>query len=91
MIKVKIKSFLTMKEIIGNGEIRLSKENSTIKGLLNELSEIHGEPFRRRIFNPRTGLVQGYWIVVNDRHRPDLEHKLKDGDEVIFFQAWAGG
>jgi molybdopterin converting factor small subunit len=90
MIKVKVSSTLAMKEIIGDGDVWLSGKNSTIGGLLNELSKTHGEHFSRRIINPKTGCVYAYWIVVNERHCTELKHRLEDGDEVFLYKAWPG-
>lgn len=91
MIRVKVRSFLTMQEIIGDADITLSPENSTLDGLLKALCDRHGEKFRRLIFSPKTGKVRSYWIVVNGRHRPDTESTLQDGDEIILYPTWAGG
>lgn len=91
MARVKISSFLTMQEIIGDVDITLMPKNSTIGGLLKELSDRHGEKFKKQIFSPKTGKVRSYWIVVNGRHCPDIETKLSDGDEVILYPTWAGG
>jgi MoaD family protein len=91
MVRVTVRSFLTMEEIIGEGEIALPPEESTVDGLLQELSRRHGEAFSKRIFSPKTGNVQSYWIVVNGRHRKETDSKLHDGDEVVLYPAWAGG
>ena len=91
MIRVTVRSFLTMAEIIGEGEIALPSEESTVDGLLKELSRRHGEAFTKRIFSKKTGAVQSYWIVVNGRHRKDTTSALHDGDEIILYPAWAGG
>lgn len=91
MIRVKVSSFLTMQELIGDADITLDPANSTVAGLLRELSDRHGDKFRRLIFSPKTGKVRSYWIVINGRHRPDTESTLQDGDEVILYPTWAGG
>ena len=91
MVRVTVRSFLTMEEIIGAGDITLKSEDATVNGLLKELSNRHGEPFRKRIFSRKTGKVISYWIVVNGRHRKDTSSQLNDGDEVILYPAWAGG
>ena len=91
LVLVKVRSFLTMEEIIGEGDVSLRAEDSTVDGLLQELSRRHGEPFTWRIFSPKTGKVISYWIVVNGRHCKDTSLPLNDGDEVILYPAWAGG
>lgn len=92
MIKVKVNSFFTMKEIIGKGgEVKLKTEDSTVDGLLKELSNLHGEKFRKQIFDEKTGKVRFYRIVVNGRQCNDTTSALSDGDTVEFYPALAGG
>lgn len=92
MIKVKVNSFFTMKEIIGkDNEVRLRDENSTVDGLLKELSNLHGEKFTKQIIDEKTGKVKFYRIVVNGRQCIDTERALQDGDVIEFYPALAGG
>ena len=93
MIKVRVGSFFTMKEILGgnNKEVELRNGDSTVKGLLKELTDRHGEKFRKQIFDSETGEVRFYRIVVNGRQCHDIEDSLKDGDRVEFYPALAGG
>ena len=93
MIKIKVSSFFTLKEILGgnNQEVELKTENSTVKGLLKELSDRHGEKFRKQLFDPKTGEIKFYRIVLNGRQCTDIEAPLKDGDRIDFYPAMAGG
>ena len=91
MTRVKVSSFFTMKDILGDGDTSLSPEQSTVRGLLQELSRRHGEKFNRQIFDPQTGEVKFYRIVINGRQYTDLETRLNDGDDIQFFPALAGG
>lgn len=92
MIRVKVNSFFTMKEIIGSGsEVRLKTEDGTIDGLLQELVNLHGEKFKKQILDEKTGKVKFYRIVVNGRHCTDTMSALHDGDVVEFYPALAGG
>ena len=91
MIRVKVTSFFTLKEILGNGEVKLKSENATVEGLLKELSNRHGEKFRKQIFDVKTGKVKFYRIVVNGRQCNDPGSTLKDGDIIEFYPAMAGG
>lgn len=91
MTRVKVSSFFTMKEILGNGEITLKPENSNVRGLLQELSRKHGERFNRQMFDPQTGEVKFYRIVVNGRQFTDMDAPIRDGDDIQFFPAMAGG
>ncbi|MBW1862479.1 MAG: MoaD family protein [Deltaproteobacteria bacterium] len=92
MIKVKVNSFFTMKEIIGNGsEVKLKKEDSTVDGLLKELSNLHGEKFKKQILDEKTGKVKFYRIVLNGRQCTNTTSALHDGDIIEFYPALAGG
>lgn len=93
MVKVKVGSFFTLKVILGgnNQEVELRAEKSTLRGLLEGLSDRHGEKFRKQLFDPKTGEVKFYRIVLNGRHCSDLDSPLKDGDRVDFYPALAGG
>ena len=91
MGKVKVSSFFTMKEILGDGEVTLKPENSTVKRLLQKLSNKHGEKFRKQIFDAETGEVRFYRIVVNGQQCNDMDAELHDGDTVLLFPAMAGG
>ena len=92
MIKVKVNSFFTMKEIIGSGsEIKLKTEDGTVEGLLKELVKLHGEKFKKQIIDDQTGEVKFYRIVVNGRHCTDTARALHDGDVIEFYPALAGG
>lgn len=93
MLKVKVGSFFTLKEILGgnNQEVELRTEDGTVRGLLRELANRHGEKLKKELFDPQTGEVKFYRIVVNGRHCPDLDTPLKDGDRVEFYPALAGG
>jgi MoaD family protein len=80
-----------MKDILGDGNVTLSKENSTVRGLLQELSRKHGERFNRQIFDPETGEVKFYRIVVNGRQVNEMDAPINNGDDIQLFPAMAGG
>jgi MoaD family protein len=80
-----------MKDILGDGNVNLGPEKSTVGGLLQELSRRHGEKFNRQIFDPETGDVKFYRIVVNGRQVTDLDAPINDGDDIQLFPAMAGG
>lgn len=93
MLKVKVGSFFTLKEILGgnNQDVDLREEDATIRGLLSTLARLHGERLKKELFDPKTGEVKFYRIVLNGRHCTDLDIRLKDGDRVDFYPALAGG
>ena len=91
MIRVKVRSFFILKDMLGDGEVKLKDEDGTIEGLLKGLSNLHGEKFKKQIFDEKTGNVKFYRIVVNGRQYNDLSTKLNDGDIIDFYPAMAGG
>ena len=91
MTRVKVSSFFTMKKILGDGDVTLKDEESTVMGLLQELSRRHGEKFNRQIFDAETGDVKFYRVVVNGRQVNEMDTPLNDGDDIMFFPALAGG
>jgi MoaD family protein len=93
MSKVTVGSFFTLKEILGgnNQAVEVRAEESTVRGLLSELANRHGDRLKKELFDPKTGEVKFYRIVLNGRHCSDLDTPLKDGDRVEFYPALAGG
>lgn len=94
---IKVKGYLTYRDIVGERSIDLVEgEIITVADLLYRLSDEIGEQFTAMVFDPQTaGLSQRVSILVNGRHTshlPDkLDTKLKDGDEVAIFPPLAGG
>lgn len=91
MVRVSVRSFFTLKDILGDGDVRLKTEDSTIEGLLKALANLHGEKFRRQIFDEKTGNVKFYRVVVNGRQYNDMSTRLNDGDIIDLYPAMAGG
>ena len=91
MTRVKVSSFFTMKDILGDGRITLKPEESTVHGLLQALSRKHGEKFNRQIFDQDTGDIKFYRIVVNGRQVTDMDGPINNGDDVQLFPAMGGG
>ena len=94
---VKVKGYLTYKEIIGEQSIHIPEDQRlTIAGLLTSLAHKMGPEFNESIFDPNTGLLCEYVaVIINGRsyhNLPDgLETSLQDGDEVAIFPPMAGG
>ena len=91
MIKVRVTSFFTMKELLGDGQILLPPDDCSANAALAALSKKHGEKFTKQVFDSQTGKVKFYRIVVNNRQCEDLDAPLKDGDEIQLYPAMAGG
>ena len=96
-MKVKVRAFLTMKEVMGNqSSLELNLEEGTILSLLKDLGEKFGEEFIGRVFESGKEELSGQVLVlVNGRNYSNLpeglETPLKEGDEVAIFPPIAGG
>lgn len=94
---IKVKGYLTYKEIVGEQLISVENgESLTVIGLLNLLAGELDQEFSHSIFDPQTNELHEYVaVIVNGRsytNLPDeLETELKDGDEVAIFPPIAGG
>ena len=91
MVKVTVTSFFTMKDLLGDGELQLPPDNCSANAALAALSRKHGEIFTKQLFDPETGQIKFYRVVVNNRHCEDLDAPLKDGDVIQLYPAMAGG
>jgi molybdopterin synthase sulfur carrier subunit len=96
-MKVKVKGYLTYREVIGEQQLQFEEgEIVTVYDLLTELVKESDDDFREMIFDPDSGQVSLLVaILVNGRHYshlPDrLETVLSDQDEVAIFPPIAGG
>ncbi len=65
----------------------------TVKDLLNELLQEHGEAWQERVFDGK-GLVNGVVVMVNGTNvgrGQGLSTRLSKGDDVIFLPQFEGG
>ena len=96
-MKIRVKSFLTLRQVMGNRPtLEVEVEKTTLLGLLERLSAQYGENFTNMIFDPETKeLGQHIAVLVNGRHYSHLpgrlDTELKEGDDVAIFPPIAGG
>ena len=96
-MEIRVKGFLTLRKAMGDqSTLVMDLEKPTIRGLLQELSDIFGEDFQNLMFDPDTREVRDHNLVlVNGRHCRNLpgglDRKLNEGDEVALFPPVAGG
>ncbi len=93
-MKIKVKGFHNFREAIGD-HLMLEMEvgKSTIRDVLDELSNKFGADFKDLLFDPKTkGVRNNNVILLNGvayTHRLDSE--LKEGDEIALFPVVSGG
>ena len=96
-MKITIRAFLTLKEVMGDqSTLELEIGNFTLMQLLNELGDIFGNRFSEMVFDEAgKGLNPHIRILINGRHYSQIPHKLntrlQPGDEVALFPPLAGG
>jgi len=95
LILIKASFLSLLVDIIGKEEISLSFDNTlTIKDLLMRLSSLFGKDFEENIFSAEGKLSKYIILVLNGkdiRKYDGLNTIIKDGDEISFLPAIAGG
>ena len=70
-------------------------ENASLSDLLNKLAGVHGEAFRKDVYEPGLSDVKtGFSVTVNGVFIGQLggvDAKLADGDNVILMSLVSGG
>lgn len=96
MIRLKVRTILDLKRILGKREVEISApENSTLQELLVTMVDTWGEELGSQLFEPNTTsplshirlMVNGQDIAFLNR----LETVLQDGDEILILPPVGGG
>ena len=93
MLRVTIKAFGLLKEVIRDTYFEIDKDTS-LEDLLLLMAEKYGGDFHKQAFDPeRKSIQNGIGISVNGRFiNEDISAtELKDGDRVAFFILVSGG
>ncbi len=95
---IKVKSFLTLRQVMDNQvafDMKID-DDITVVDLLNVLCERFGLGLKEQIFDPNTNEISKLVkVLVNGRHYTTLpaklETRLQDNDEIALFPQVAGG
>ena len=96
MITVKVRTILTIKKILGKGEIELSlPEKSTLKDLVTTLVNRFGDELASLLLEPETrNVLPHIRLMVNGRDiafLSGMETVLQPGDDVLILPPVSGG
>jgi sulfur-carrier protein len=96
MITIRVRTILTLKRILGKGEVELPvQEGTTLRELLAMIVDRYGDEMASRVFEPKTRTVLPYIrLMVNGRDIAFLDRMetiLRDGDDVLILPPVSGG
>jgi len=95
-MKVKVEYLGFIKNLLRKRveEIELS-EGTSLQGLLSNLSNLYGKPFKKEIFEPgQEDVKTGFVVTVNGvliGQLDGVETRLRNGDQVILMSLMSGG
>jgi len=93
-MKVKVRAFATLRDLIGDQLVLELPEGSTVGSLLDELVRQLGKGLEEAILDERGKPAKFVKIMVNGRDidfLSGLDTVLRDGDEVSLFPPVGGG
>lgn len=95
MIKVRVKLFLTLRELVGKDILDIDlPEQSTVQDLLKFMIKEYGRNLSRYVFDERNKTRGFLNFLVNGKNIIDLnglETTLKNGDSIVVIPPVAGG
>jgi molybdopterin synthase sulfur carrier subunit len=96
VIIVKVRTILTLKTIMGSGEIELPvAEGSTLGQLITTLVNKYGNDLASHLYEPNSKNLRSYIrLMVNGRDiafLEGIETVLRNGDEVLILPPVSGG
>jgi MoaD family protein len=95
-LKVRVQYFGYIKNMLNKKEEQFKLEkDASLSDLLNKLAGIHGEAFRKEVYEPgMKDVKRGFSVIVNGLLMGQLggvDTKLADGDNVILMSLVSGG
>ena len=96
-MRITIRSFLTMRDVMGDqSALELEVGSLTLIELLHELSYMFGDRFSQMVFDKSGKVLSPHIrILINGRHYSHIPQKLntrlQEGDDVSLFPPIMGG
>jgi MoaD family protein len=95
-MKIRVKGYLSLREVIGDQPLREIAEGTTVRELLQQMAPELGDEFAAMVAGlGMAGNEPGLAILVNGRHcshlPAGLDTELQDGHEVALFPPVMGG
>ncbi|MBW1839526.1 MAG: MoaD family protein [Deltaproteobacteria bacterium] len=94
-MKIKVKTFANLRDILGNSEIDYEiEQEDTLGNLLENMCQRYGKPFEHQIKNRATGTIVPFLLLINEktfRSIADLNAPLNEGDVVTIMLPFDGG
>lgn len=95
LIKVSVKLFLTLREIVGEKVIDMElPERSTVIDLANSMARKYGRAFSKYAFDEKHQIQEFLNFLVNGKnikYLDGLKTTLNDGDSITILPPAAGG
>ena len=94
-MKVKVKTFANLRDIVGKSEIEYEiKKGNTLGCLLENMCQRYGKPFEHQIKDRSTGAIVPFLLLINEktfRSLTDLNTPLNEGDVITIMLPFDGG
>ena len=94
-MKVKVKTFANLRDIVGKSEIEYEiKQGNSLAYLLENMCQRYGKPFEHQIKDRSTGAIVPFLLLINEktfRSLTDLNTPLNEGDVITIMLPFDGG